>query len=426
MIRLLIAGELTFRERILREAEMHPDCIRIVSIASNARDAMENLQRLQDECDAVLMGFSDEDNELVLRGLEEHSCKTAAFVAVQEPISGFKRWACHQAVCAVIGKELSSIAGYFSTVERTNAFLTTNAGAVGFDKTQDSEINNYQGDVKPVKIAGFFSFKGGVGKSILTTSVAMSVASHTDLSVCVVDLDCSRNYGDIIKYLGFVGKNREQVHHTLVSWKGFPRDQHHSWPTVEEHLIKIRPRLYVLPAIRSMAETEKLSDELLKETINTLSLHMNLILFDLGNFLTDYVIAAMELSDDVFLVNTMDIPEIDSLSDFIQNVLPEIRIPQSRMHLVFNRIIQGQKISVEDAAAYVGLPCTAAIPEDMGVRLMVTNSRGQVPFVGSHNMPFTREVEKIILKLLPQTVYSFDLDRSSPGFRGFLRKMGIG
>lgn len=423
---MLIAGELPFRERILGEAEKHPDYIRIVSIASNARDTVDNLQRLQDECDAVLLGFNDEENEIVLRGIIEYSRKTVAFVAIKEPISGFKRWACYQAVCAISGKELSTIVGYFNSLERTNTILTASAGNTGVEKLQNSEVDISQRDIKPVKTAGFFSFKGGVGKSILTTSIAMSIAAHTDLSVCVVDLDCSRNYGDIIKYLGFVGKNREQVHHTLVSWKGFPRDQFHDWQVVEEHLIKIRPRLYVLPAIRSMAETEKLGDELIRETVNTLSLHLNLILFDLGNFLTDYVIAAMELSDDIFLVNTMDIPEIDSLHDFIQNILPELRIPQSRMHLVFNRVIQGQKVSVEDAAAYVGLPCTAAIPEDMGVRLMVTNSRGQVPFVGSHNMPFTREVEKILLKLLPQTMSSFELGRSSHGFRGFLRKMGIG
>jgi len=145
---------------------------------------------------------------------------------------------------------------------------------------------------------------------------------------------------------------------------------------------------------------------------------------DLGNNLTNLAVSSMEMSDEIFLINSLDTPEIDDMKEFLDDILPYIRVPRSQVNVVFNRIIPEQRFNVEDVATYIGLPCVAAIPEDMEMRKRLAN-KGQVPYLGEQDIPFTRELEKILFRLFPREIFGADKPARSNPIKQLLKKIGF-
>jgi Flp pilus assembly CpaE family ATPase len=134
----------------------------------------------------------------------------------------------------------------------------------------------------------------------------------------------------------------------------------------------------------------------------------------------------MELSDEVLIVDTLDIPEVWTLKEFLETTMPHVRIQRSQISIIFNRIIAGLRNDPADAAKFLGFPYIAAIPEDMELRKMLAN-RGDVPYLGGQDIPFTRELEKILFRLFPREIFPKGSGKEAPkgGFAGFLRKIGL-
>gem|GEM_PF-3931494 len=427
MIKLFVAGTPDFVSRIVREADSVQQ-VRVVSIANDPASAVDLLERRVRECHAVLFGFPDDITSILIETSFRYGAGFVPFVSVPDLQAGFKKWVAVRAYPVLNGKEIGSILDYFSG---RPAVLQPQPEP--FEVERDEDIETRVVSVKkrsatgavgvPRKVASFFSFKGGVGKTVLTVSVAQSIAALTDLRVCIVDMDMSRNYGDVVKYLDYLGHRKGAIEHTLVTWRDFLFEQKAVWETVEAFLLKVRQKLYILPAVKSVTESGAITPELVAKTTDALRRHFDLVLFDLGNYLTDLVIVAMEASDEIFLVDTLDIPELDSLKEFLEATLPYVRVQKSQVNLVFNRIIPDQKFTVEDSAAFVGLPCVAAIPEDMELRKMLANT-GRVPFLGGHDIPFTKELEKILFRLFPREIFGEE-PRKESFFRGLLRKIGV-
>lgn len=422
MIKLFVAGNSTYIERIRQAAEQTP--VQVVFIASDPSTAIDLLERHVKECHAVLLGFDDERNKTLIEIGFRHNASFIPFISTNDLINGYKIWTPYKARPVLNGQEIEVIKNHLKdipvsaprTFERTINETEVSARVEAVRERSKGDVEARQ------RIISLFSFKGGVGKTAISVALGLSMAALTDLNTVIIDLDTTREMGDVVKYLGFIGEKKSLVRQNAIIWKEFPYDRKADWEQVQNYLLKAKPRLYVLPGVKNLADNNFLTPDLIKNITDVLSRHFDLILFDLGNHLTDQAITAMELSNELFLVDTLDLPEIDSLKDFLDNTVPHLELPRSQISIIFNRIIPGLKHDEEDASYHIGTPCIAAIPEDIEVRKMLGND-SQVPFLGGIDIPFTRELEKVLLKIYPRQVFNLEQQKPKSGISKWLNNL---
>lgn len=406
MIHLMVAGPPDYIEKMQRAFEPHQQSLRIVTVASEAKLATDFLETSPRGYHAALFGFSESVNQALLETCVRYSTTFKPFVVCEDMQWGFRRWMPLNAQPVLQNNEAELIIRYF---ESQPILTNTSEGEKRIDyiaeridivdrKTKTEALTVRQ------KVVSVFAPMGGVGKTTLTVAVSKSLVALTKLKVCILDLDTSRAYGNALKYLGFIGDEKQRIKNTIVSWRDFPWEQKLIWEVVEQHLLKASNRLYVLPAVRYLNEVSMLTNEVVERTIDVLRKHFDLVMLDLGNNTTDSAITAMELSDELFLITKLDITDIDDMDEFLRENMPDIHLQASQINLIINYHQEGQRFTPQQAASYLGMSYVASFPEDPNVRHMLANY-GQVPYLGGHDTPFTRELEKVLARLYPLALF---------------------
>ena len=418
MINLFVAGPSSFVDRIISESE-HLNIIRIVGNQTDAAATVDAVERYGNECDAILLGFEETYNEDLVKIMVRYAVRFTPFVVVDDLYAGLKKWMRYKTQAVENRNELAQIINFF---EDSNMFNNANKrddvyglGNKEHESESESDID-YRVDLAKErtrtgavgvrnKVISMFSFKGGVGKTTLTTAIAQSVVATTDLRVCIIDLDTSRDYGDIVKYLGYMGSEKKKIVHTAVSWANFPYNQKNSQDVVENHLLRVRKNLFVLPGMKSMTDTSELNAKLMHDIIDVLKKHFDLVLLDLGNYLTDIAIACMEMSDYVFMINTLSITEIDSLKEFLDNTIPYVKIQKSQVQVIFNKVLPNSKFTINEVAGFIGYQAITGVPADPEADRMIS-FEGKVPYYGGQDLPFTKALEPILVYIFPREIYA--------------------
>ncbi|MGE5372395.1 MAG: AAA family ATPase [Solirubrobacterales bacterium] len=406
MIHLIAAGPDPFIERLREDTQSYQQQIRIVTVVSEPKLAADFLESSPQDYHAVLFGFSNDINQALLETCMRYSTPFKAFVLSTDLPSGFRMWAPFNAQPVLKGNEVIAVLDFFGVGADSEA---TPGSLPAPEKVAERvEIVRRKTETEAItvrqKVISIFAPMGGVGKTTLAVSMARSMVALSNLKVCLVDLDTSRPFGNVLKYLGFLGDEKASVRHTMVAWRDFPWEKRAVWGEVAGRLVKVNNRLFVLPSIKSLTEASQLSEELITRSIDVLRRHFDLIILDLGNNATDWAITAMELSNELFFVTKLDITDVDDLEAFIHDNLPDIRVSASQLNLVINYTMPGMQFSPHQVAAYLGMSYVAAFPEDNEVRRMLAN-RGQVPYRGAHDTPFTRELEKVMARVYPLSLF---------------------
>lgn len=413
MLKIFVAGPHEFVDQV-RQNSQRPN-IFIPYIATDPAQAIDLFERSGRYCNILLLGFCIDDTRAVIEALNRFSVNIIPFVSAEDLLEAYTIWTPYQVQVVKRGQEIDGI---------WDAVKDIQLPEVGFNeeyspKETISRVESIENKTTPNaitaprKVVSAFDFKGGVGKTALIVSTAKSIASLTSLKVCILDLDVTRDYGDAVKYLGLPDN---AVKHTVVSWKNFPFARKADWDTVKNYLLEgwenghlpeeAKGKLYLLPGIAGMTDSGDLSQELVIKVLEVLRRHFDIILCDLGNVLNDVVVAVMEASDEMFLVNKPSAPEMKALVNFTKNTLPLIQISRSQISLVYNQVIAGMKLKKQDIknSNYVNFPCIAELPRDMAVELGICNDC-YVPYLPKDKIPFTLELTKVLYKIYPRAIY---------------------
>ncbi len=398
MLRAFVAGPPEYVNRVKVSVERYSN-ISIPYTASAPSHAIEILERGVD-CHVLLLGFSEPETKELLSVAIRYGQNIIPFVSVTDILTGYTTWTPYRARPILEGTEanaLYNLAVNTPEIEKQEYIPqdTEYRTRIVHQKTQKDVV------VIPSKVISFFDFKGGVGKTTLTVAVAKSVAALTSKRVCICDLDVSRNYGDVIKYLNL---EEHKVKHTMVSWENFPYNQKNDWEIVRNHLLEVKENLYILPGIGSITNIKKLKPDLILKILEVLRKHFTLIVFDLGNSMNNLIVKVLEVTDELFLVNKPSEPEMKSLISFVNQDLPHL-IDKSQVSLIYSLTTPGMKIGARDMHnSPLGISCIAEIPRDNHVELSIANN-SYVPALPEDDNSFTRELEKVLFKIYPREAY---------------------
>ncbi|MCU1426658.1 MAG: cobyrinic acid a,c-diamide synthase [Actinomycetia bacterium] len=201
-----------------------------------------------------------------------------------------------------------------------------------------------------------FSTKGGVGKSVVATNTASSLASKGQ-RVVIVDSDLQ--FGDVAVLLSVPPL------HTTVEAAGAiaGADTQLMEGLLATHELS---GLRVLPAPVEPSAADQITAQEMVGIVQLLRTMFDFIVIDLPPHFDDVVVALLEEADDVLLVASMDIPSIKNLKVGIQT-LDLLALAGSKIRLVLNRANAKVNLDIGDVERALGVPADFRVPSDISV-----------------------------------------------------------
>jgi len=242
--------------------------------------------------------------------------------------------------------------------------------------------------------------KGGVGTTTIATNLAVGLARTNPDDVVLVDLDVQ--FGDVSSAMGI------QPEHTLA-------DASRSWESLTSGSLKtyLTPHptgLFVLAGAESLVNAEQIDPIAVKTILNLLTEAFPYVIIDTSSHVNDFTLNAFEMSTDLLLLSSTDVPGVRSLRRLL-DAIDAIGMVDQRRHLVINRSTDRYGISIRDVEETAGMEAASEIPAAKEVA-MSTNQGVPIMANGKRNP---------VLKALLPLVARFDnhgvIDDNSPGKR---------
>ena len=202
-----------------------------------------------------------------------------------------------------------------------------------------------------------FSTKGGVGKSIIATSVGAWLALRQSRPVVVVDGDLP--FGAVAVLLGV-----PPPHTTLDAASAIG----HADSEMMDGLLATHEAsgMRVLPAPIEPSAADQISPQQMLAIVQFMRSMFAYVIVDLPPHFDNVVLALLEEADDVLLVASMDIPSIKNLKVGIQT-LDLLSLAGTKMKLVLNRANAKVNLDIADVERALGIPAEFRIPSDIAV-----------------------------------------------------------
>jgi pilus assembly protein CpaE len=268
-------------------------------------------------------------------------------------------------------------AGAMAQEERKKTASSYPGGGAG------GSTSGLRGGVKG-KIIVVYSPKGGNGSTTIATNLALALHSAETETILV---DGSLQFGDVAVFLNEQGKN------SVMDLT--PRVEELDPEVVKEVAVQ-HPnsglRLLIAPPSPELAD--KVSGEQFGKLLQYLKLVFSYVVVDTSSYLTDVVMAAIDVSDVIVLITTQDIPSVKNANLFL-NLLKMMGISQDRVLFVMNRFDKRIAITPEKVGESLKTKIALTIPfEERTVSDSV--NRG-VPIILENR---TSPVSKSILSLM--------------------------
>ncbi len=204
------------------------------------------------------------------------------------------------------------------------------------------------------KVVTIMSPKGGAGKTMTTTNVALTLAAWGDPERVVI-LDADLQFGDVCICLQI------DPRHTIVD---VARDiDKLDEELLESLLARHTSGVRVLSAPLEPSLADEVSTQVVVKTIGMLKRMFDFIVIDTAPFLDEPVLSILERSDVVLLVVDMDLPSVKN-AKLALDTLRLIKFPFEKIKLVLNRVNSKARLDVDELERSLGLEIQAAISSD--------------------------------------------------------------
>ena len=200
-----------------------------------------------------------------------------------------------------------------------------------------------------------FSTKGGVGKSVVATNLAVLLATRNPGRVALVDADLQ--FGDVAVLLG-VPPLHTSADAAAVIDSIDPQLMDGFLATHEPSTLR------VLCAPVEPAAGERITAEQMIGMVRMLRSMFDFVVVDMPPHFDDVVLALLEEADEVLLIASLDIPSIKNLKVGIQT-LDLLSVAGEKLHLVMNRANARVHLDIADVER---AGCERRIPNPLRYR----------------------------------------------------------
>jgi pilus assembly protein CpaE len=214
------------------------------------------------------------------------------------------------------------------------------------------------------RIITITSAKGGSGKTVLATNVALLLNRIPDVKVCLVDADLQ--FGDVCLVLQL------EPRFTMVN---AAHELHHLDGELLESLLTEHPSgLKVLAAPLEPAFADDITTAGLMQMLDVLRENYDYVVVDTASMLDELILSLIEKSDDILMLIDMDLPSVKNAKLALET-LRLLKFSTSQVQLVLNRSNSKAKLDNKEIEGALKMSISAAIPSDAMVAASVNEGR---------------------------------------------------
>ncbi len=248
-----------------------------------------------------------------------------------------------------------------------------------------------------------FSAKGGAGSSTAATNLAIEIHRLTGKKTLLVDLDAE--LGEVSLLLGV----QPQFNFVDLVENFHRMDANLLTSYIEQHSSGV----HLLSAPFHPDRAAAITDYQVRQILLYLRGLYDYILVDTSKSFSRETMAAFEQADDVFLIATVDLPNLRN----IQRALPLLRRVMPRgddqVHLVINRYNPSDEITLKDVERTLGLKVYATLANDYEALIKSVNG-GKPLVLNPGKSAYGRDVKSLAAKVIGADAES----RDGPGLLG--------
>jgi len=222
------------------------------------------------------------------------------------------------------------------------------------------------------QVISFFSPKGGVGRTTISTNLAVALYQSTDRPVVLVD--GSLPFGDIAVILNMNPKAKT-IADLVGSFESLDAD------ILETVLVPHSTGIKVLLAPPTPEAAELITAANMKKVLELLRERYAFVVVDTWPSFQEVVLTMLDVADVILTLMTLEITSLKNVRVFLE-IAEKLGYDEKKVQLVANRNDSSGGIKASDVEASLGRRIPHTIVSD-GRALVLAVNRG-VPFVISH------------------------------------------
>ncbi|GAA1051454.1 AAA family ATPase [Dietzia natronolimnaea] len=238
------------------------------------------------------------------------------------------------------------------------------------------------------QVISVVSPKGGVGKTTVAANLAVGLARSAPHSTVLVDLDLQ--FGDVSNALNLTPE------HTIVDvvQGAAARDS----MVLKTFLTQHDTGLTVVCGPNSPAEADLVGVSELTHLLQTLAAEFRYVVIDTAPALTDQTLAALDLTDDLILVTSMDVPGVRGLRKEL-DILRDLGMGFDRRHVVVNFADAHSGLTRADVEAAIGTGVDLVLPRSRAAAVSINQG---VPLMQNEvRDPMTKKLRRLVDRFTP-------------------------
>lgn len=198
------------------------------------------------------------------------------------------------------------------------------------------------------------SASGGSGKTFLATNLAYHLHTRLRKRTCLVDLDLQ--FGELSSALRL--RPRYTISDALHREDG---DEAELAAHMEDYVAAHDTGVFVLASPTDPVEADAIGASDVIRVVSALRSRFDAVVVDTPAFLSEAVLACLDLSERVVAVATLDLPSVRNLSTLL-TTFKQLKVPEEHLRLVMNKVETDVGIDVEQVNQYFPQGFSGIIP----------------------------------------------------------------
>ncbi|MDQ3897176.1 MAG: AAA family ATPase, partial [Actinomycetota bacterium] len=198
------------------------------------------------------------------------------------------------------------------------------------------------------------SATGGCGKTFYATNLAYFLHQHTGKRTCIIDLDLQ--FGEVSTALRLRPRftisdalSREDIDEVDLA--------NH----IDEYVVSHDSGVMVLPAPKDPSDADRIHPADVQRIIEAARAKFDYVVVDTPAALTEIVLAAFDMSNQLYVMATLDLPSVRHMGVFL-NTLEKLKIPADNVKLILNKAERDVGLDVDQVTRLFPQGFTSVLP----------------------------------------------------------------
>jgi pilus assembly protein CpaE len=255
-----------------------------------------------------------------------------------------------------------------------------------------------------------FGAKGGIGKTTISSNLAVALAGEAHQTVALVDMDT--RFGDVAitmdipveRSIADLARNLDNVDRN----------------TLKDYLVLHESGVRILPAPTRPSDWRNLSARHIRDVVDVLAQTHDFVILDTPGTFNEIVAAAIEVGTMILLVTTLDMASIKDTVLALEMLHERFGNDEERIKVVLNRAGMDTGVREKDVEQTLDAPLWWKIPQDNEV--MKAAQLGRPIVMARPNSKVSIEIREMARALAGVRERNKKAKKSGGGLFGFLKK----